>query len=199
MERSHEATAGSSEPDPRTGGLVARLPGLDLVLAAESLGDIVEAVQHRMLAAGIDLVHIPYKGAAPALTDLIGGQISIMFAGGPSAANQIKAGRLKLLAVASPDRVAAFPAVPTMIEAGLSGFDARAWWCVVAPANTPAGIVTRLNHEINRALALPDVRERFASQGADAVIMTPTQLSGYFKSEVAKWAQVVVASGARAE
>lgn len=151
------------------------------------------------LAAGIDLVHIPYKGAAPALTDLIGGQISIMFAGGPSAANQIKAGRLKLLAVASPDRVAAFPAVPTMIEAGLSGFDARAWWCVVAPANTPAGIVTRLNHEINRALALPDVRERFASQGADAVIMTPTQLSGYFKSEVAKWAQVVVASGARAE
>jgi tripartite-type tricarboxylate transporter receptor subunit TctC len=75
----------------------------------------------------------------------------------------------------------------------------REWYGVVAPANTPAGIVMRLNHEINRALALPDVRERFASQGADAVIMTPTQLSGYFKSEVAKWAQVVVASGARAE
>ncbi len=151
------------------------------------------------LAAGIDIVHVPYKGAAPAMTDLIGGQISMMFAGGPSASGQIRGGRVKLIAVAGAERAPAFPNAPTMAEAGLAGFDARAWWCVVAPAKTPAAIVTRLNQEINRALAAPDVRERFASQGAEAVVMTPAQLGSYITAEVAKWARVVRESGARAE
>lgn len=151
------------------------------------------------LAAGIDIVHVPYKGAAPAMTDLIGGQIAIMFAGGPSAAGQIRAGRVRLIAVAGAERTPAFPNTPTMAEAGLAGFDARAWWCVVAPAKTPAPVVARLNREINRALVSPDVRERFAGQGADAIAMTPAQLGSFITAEVAKWARVVKESGARAE
>jgi tripartite-type tricarboxylate transporter receptor subunit TctC len=151
------------------------------------------------LAAGIDIVHVPYKGAAPAMTDLIGGQISMMFAGGPSATGQIKAGRVKLIAVTGAERLSSFPNVPTMTETGLAGFDARAWWCVVAPAHTPAAVVARLNEEINRALASPDVRERFASQGAEATLMTPAQLGTFIKAEVGKWARVVRESGARAE
>lgn len=150
-------------------------------------------------AARIDILHVPYKGAGPAVIDLIGGQVTLMFAGGPSASTQIKAGRLKLLAVASTARSPAFPGVPTIAEAGMPGFDVRAWWGIVAPARTPQTVIARLNRDVNRALDLPDIRERYASQGADPVVMSPAEFGAYIKSEVTKWAKVVKESGARAE
>lgn len=149
--------------------------------------------------AGIDIVHVPYKGASQAVIDLIGGQISLMFVGGPAAMAQIKDGKLKLIAVAGAERAPAFPGVPTMGEAGMPGFEASVWFGVVAPARTPQGIVMRLNQEINKSLGLPDVRKRLASQGVNPIIMTPPQFGAYIGSEIMTWAKVVKDSGARAE
>lgn len=174
-------------------------PG-QLTFASASSGSVSHLAGELLKsAAGIDMLHVPYKGAGPAVIDLIGGQVMLMFAGGPSASTQIKAGRLKLIAVAGAARSPAFPGVPTIAESGMPGFDVSAWWGVVAPARTPQAVVARLNREIIRALELPDIKERFASQGADPVIMTPAQFGAYIKSEYTKWAKVVKDSGARVE
>jgi len=174
-------------------------PG-QLTFASASSGSVSHLAGELLKsAAGIDMLHVPYKGAGPAVIDLIGGQVMLMFAGGPSASTQIKAGRLKLIAVAGAARSPAFPGVPTIAESGMPGFDVSAWWGVVAPARTPQAVVARLNREIIRTLDLPDIKERFASQGADPVIMTPAQFGAYIKSEYTKWAKVVKDSGARVE
>lgn len=174
-------------------------PG-QLTFASASSGSVSHLAGELLKSsAGIDMLHVPYKGAGPAVIDLIGGQVMLMFAGGPSASTQIKAGRLKPIAVAGIARSPAFPGVPTIAEAGMPGFDVRAWWGVVAPAKTPQTVVARLNREIIRTLDLPDIREWFASQGADPVIMTPAQFGAYIKSEYTKWAKVVKDSGARVE
>jgi tripartite-type tricarboxylate transporter receptor subunit TctC len=146
--------------------------------------------------AGVDMLHVPYKGSAPALTDLIGGQVNLMFDNLTSSLSYIKAGKLRALAVTSSKRSPALPDVPTIAEAGLPGFEASSWFGVFAPAGTPPEIIARLNKEIVKALSSAELKERLAGQGAEAVGDSPEQFAAHIKSETAKWAKVVKASGA---
>jgi tripartite-type tricarboxylate transporter receptor subunit TctC len=149
--------------------------------------------------AGVKLVHVPYKGAAPALADLLGGQVQLMFSTMPPALPHVKDGKLRALAVTSAKRSPAVPDLPTVDEIALPGFEANTWHGVVVPARTPAAIVARLNREIVAILHLPDVVERFSSQGAEALGSTPEEFAAYIRSETLKWAKVVRDSGAKAE
>ena len=149
--------------------------------------------------AGVKMVHVPYKGAAPALADLLGGQVQLMFSTMPPALPHVKDGKLRALAVTSAKRSPAAPDLPTLDEIALPGFEANTWHGVVVPAGTPATIVARLNREIVAILHLPDVVERFSSQGAEALGSTPEEFAAYIRSETLKWARVVRESGAKAE
>jgi len=149
--------------------------------------------------AGVKMVHVPYKGAAPALADLLGGQVQLMFSTMPPALPHVKDGKLRALAVTSAKRSPAAPDIPTLDEIALPGFEANTWHGVVVPAGTPATIVARLNREIVAILHLPDVVERFSSQGAEALGSTPEEFAAYIRSETLKWAKVVRDSGAKAE
>ncbi len=149
--------------------------------------------------AGVDMTHIPYKGSAPALADLVGGQVQIMFDNLPSSLPQIKAGKLRAVAVTSLKRAPALPDVPTISESGLPGFEASSWFGVLAPAGTPAPIVAKLNGEINKWIQTPEAREKLLSQGAEAAGGTPEQFVAHIKSETDKWAKVVKASGAKVD
>jgi tripartite-type tricarboxylate transporter receptor subunit TctC len=151
------------------------------------------------LRAGIDLTHVPYKGAAPALTDVVSGVVSMGFMTALSAVPHMQSGRLKPIAVAAERRLAQIPSVPTMAELGLKDFEVSSWSGLFAPARTPPEIVARLHREVARILALPEVREKFAAQGAEPVGSSPEQFRGYVRAEIDKWAQVVRASGARAD
>jgi tripartite-type tricarboxylate transporter receptor subunit TctC len=149
--------------------------------------------------AGIFLVHIPYRGSAPAVADLIGGQVQVMMDGLPSALPHVKAGRLRALAVTSQKRSPAAPDLPTIAESGYAGFYADAWSGLFAPKGTPKPVVDKLAAETRRILALPEVRERLAGLGAEPVGSTPAEFAAHVQREIAKWAQVVKASGARAD
>jgi tripartite-type tricarboxylate transporter receptor subunit TctC len=137
--------------------------------------------------AGIDMVHIPYKGGGPALIALLGGQIDVLFETSLTVQEYAKAGKLRILAVGSEQRVPSMPDVPTLAESGFPGFAAENWYGIYAPAGTPREIVMKLNHEIVKALNLPDVKERFASQGAVLVGNTPEQQTYFLKAEMEKW------------
>jgi tripartite-type tricarboxylate transporter receptor subunit TctC len=147
----------------------------------------------------IDIIHVPYKGAAPALVDLIGGQTAFMFNNTLEVLPYVKAARLRPLAVASAKRAAVLPEVPTFAESGLPGFEATVWWGVLAPAATPREVVARLNAEIVRALRAPEVKERFTGLGAETVGSTPEHFGDFLKTETVKWAKVIKASGIRAD
>jgi tripartite-type tricarboxylate transporter receptor subunit TctC len=149
--------------------------------------------------AGIFLVHIPYRGSAPAVADLIGGQVQVMMDGLPSALPHVKVGRLRALAVTSQKRSPAAPDLPTIAESGYPGFYADAWSGLFAPRGTPKAVVDRLAAETRRILALPEVRERLAGLGAEPVGSTPAEFAAHVQREIAKWAQVVKASGAKAD
>jgi tripartite-type tricarboxylate transporter receptor subunit TctC len=149
--------------------------------------------------AGIKIVNVSYKGEAPALTDILGGQVPMMFSNAPAAMPHVKAGNLRGLAVTSAERVAVAPGVPTVAESGLPGYEAQTWFGLVAPAATPREIVARLNAEILRVLAHPDVKERLVGQGVTIVGSTPEQFAGHIKSEFAKWAKVVKDAGIKPE
>ena len=149
--------------------------------------------------AGVKLIHVPYKGAAPALADLLGGQVQLMFSTMPPALPHVKDGKLRALAVTSLKRSPAAPDLPTVDEIALPGFEANTWHGVVVPAGTPGAIVARLNREIVAILHLPDVVERLSGQGAEALGSTPEEFAAYIKSESVKWAKVVRDSGAKAE
>jgi tripartite-type tricarboxylate transporter receptor subunit TctC len=149
--------------------------------------------------AHIDVVHIPYKGAAPGITDLIGGQVQVMLIGLPGALPAIKAGRLKALAVSSLRRSPAAPELPTIAEAGLPGFEVINWLGVLAAAGTSSDIIAKLNQEIDKALRQADVKERLVNQGFEVMGGTPEQFAAYIKRETAKWAKVVTATGAKAD
>jgi len=150
-------------------------------------------------AAGVNLVHVPYKGGPPALTDLIAGQVSVMFETGPGALPHVRSGKLKALATGGARRSVAMPELATVAEQGIAGFDGVAWIGFVAPAGTPRAIVDRLNEETVKILALPDVRERFVSQGAEPVGNSPGEFAAYIKAEIAKWGKVIRESGAKVD
>ena len=149
---------------------------------------------------GTFMVHLPYRGSAPALTDLMAGNTQVMFDNLPSALPHIRSGRLKALAVTSRDRSPALPSVPTLEEAaGLKGFEATAWFGLLAQASTPREVVARVQTDVGRILATPEMRERFAAQGALPVPNTSEQFTAFIRSEIDKWARVVKFSGARVD
>jgi tripartite-type tricarboxylate transporter receptor subunit TctC len=148
---------------------------------------------------GIDLLHVPFNGSAPAIIALTSGEVPVMMDLVPSSIAQVRAGRLNALAISTAHRSALLPELPTIAESGVPGFAVSSWFGVVAPARTPAPIVARLNREIVAALARPNLRERLAGLGADPVSDTPEQFDAFIRSELATWAKVVKASGAHVE
>jgi len=142
-------------------------------------------------SAGIDIVHVPYSGIAPAVTAVIAGDVQLMFAGAPSALPQVAGGKLRALAVASPMRIASAPALPTLSEAGLPGFDVTSWYSIVAPAATPPAVVERLQKEIARALTSPDVKAKLTGIGAEPIANTPEEFAAMIRVETAKWSKIV--------
>ena len=150
-------------------------------------------------AAGVQLTHIPYKGAAPAMADLLGGQVPMVFDPIPTSLPHVRGGRIKVLAITSAQRTPLMPEVPTVAESGLPGFEVAAWFGLYAPAATPADIVGKLNADVNRVLQLPEVKEKFAALGADSAPMTTDQFAVHLRTEIAKFAKAIKDSGAKAE
>jgi tripartite-type tricarboxylate transporter receptor subunit TctC len=147
------------------------------------------------LVAGVDMLHVPYKGTGAAITDLIGGQVSIMFAGISQARVQVEAGKARGLAVTGEARAAALPGVPTFAEAGLPGVESSTLWGVMAPAATPRDIVARLNREFVRAVRAPDLQDRLVDLGFQPIGSTPEQFGAILRAETAKWARVIAQAG----
>jgi tripartite-type tricarboxylate transporter receptor subunit TctC len=151
------------------------------------------------VTTGIAVVHVPYKGAAPALVDLIGGQIAFMFNNTLEVLPYVKAARLRALAAASAQRSAVLPELPTFAQSGYPGFEATVWWGVLAPAATSKDVVEKLSTEIVKAMHAPDMKEKFSALGAETTGSTPAQYAEFLKQEVTKWAGVIKASGIRAD
>jgi len=151
------------------------------------------------MQAGIKVVHVAYRGEAPAINDLLGGQIPLMFPNLSAVIGNIKAGSLRPLAVTSAQRAAAAPELPTIAEAALPGFDAATWFALVAPTATPREIVLRLNSAVTRMVSQPDVQQRFADLGMTIGASSPEELDGYVGSEIAKWSKVIKDADIRAQ
>jgi tripartite-type tricarboxylate transporter receptor subunit TctC len=148
---------------------------------------------------GIDMTHIPYKGRASAIPDLLGGRVTMMFDNMPSSLPLVREGKLRALGVTSAKRSQAAPDIPTLAEAGLPGFEAVSWFALFAPANTPRPIVDKLQGEVSKILKSPDVAKKLLDLGLDPVASTPDELAAYQKSEITKWTKVVKDSGAKVE
>jgi tripartite-type tricarboxylate transporter receptor subunit TctC len=151
------------------------------------------------MMAGIKLQNISYKGEQPALTDILGGQLPLMFSNVPAAMPLVKAGKLRGLAVTSAARLDAAPGLPTLAEAGVPGYETATWLGIVAPGNTPQELVARLDAEIQRAMALPEIRDKLQAQGLTLVRGTPEQFAAYIRSEHAKWTKVIREAGIKPE
>ena len=150
-------------------------------------------------AANVKMTHIPYRGGGPAVTDVMGGQVPLLWVSIPAAANFVKAGKLKALAVSTTKRSAVFPDVPTMIESGFKDFEVDSWYAMFIPANTPKAAVDRLNAAANKVLTTPEVKEKLLNQGAEAVGGSPEALGRVVKAELVKWDKVVKENGIKAE
>jgi tripartite-type tricarboxylate transporter receptor subunit TctC len=148
------------------------------------------AMEQLKQAAGFDSVHVPYRGIGPALTDTIGGQTQMMMPGLAAALPHIKAGKVRPIAVTGLKRHPLLPDVPTFEELGFKGFDGVQWYGIVGPANLPPAIVKTLNDEVNKSLALPEVRERFAGEALQVMPMSPQQFGDYMKSDIARWTKL---------
>ncbi|HET9403224.1 MAG TPA: tripartite tricarboxylate transporter substrate binding protein [Burkholderiales bacterium] len=157
------------------------------------------AVELFNLQAGTKITHVPYKGGGPAMVDLLGGNIQLIFATAASSISHIKAGKARALAVTTAKRSALVPDLPTVAEAGLPGYEANNWNGFFVPAKTPRPVVNRLNKEISTALLLPDIKEFLFKQGLDAAPGTPEQFAKYMRSEYAKWTKVIRAAGLEAK
>ena len=149
--------------------------------------------------AGVSMLHVPYKGSSPAIADLLGGQVNLMFDNMPSSLPHVKAGKLRALAVTSSKRSPALPELPTIAEAGLPGYEASSWFGILAPAATPRDVVGKLHDAIVKGLATPETSERLASQGAEKVGNTPEQFAAFIREEIEKWGKVVKAAGAKVD
>ena len=204
--------------------LVARVPNVLEVtpsLPVNTVGDLIKLAKERpgqlnfassgsgtsihlsgelfKTMAGVDMVHVPYKGSAPALVDLVSGQVQLMFDNLPSSIAQIRGGKLRAIAVTSAQRAPALPDIPTIAESGLPGFEATSWFGVLAPAGTPAEIVKRLNAEIDKWLQSPEAKEKLLAQGAVAAGGSAEEFAAYIRAETEKWAKVIKASGAKVD
>ncbi len=157
------------------------------------------ATEYFKLKAGIDVQHVPYKGTAPALADLLGGQIAFIITGLPPVLPHVKAGKLRILGVASAQRLKQFPDIPTIAESGVPGYEATQWYGILAPAATPKDLVAKLNRDVVHALKEPSVAEKLAAEGADPVGDTPEQFGAFIRSEIDLWGKVIRATGAKVE
>jgi tripartite-type tricarboxylate transporter receptor subunit TctC len=151
------------------------------------------------LAAGVDLLHVPFKGAGPAMVDLLGGHTKVAFATTVTAPPHIRSGKLRALGLGADKRHPLLPEVPTVAEAGVPGYEVANWIGIVAPAGTPPALVDRLNKEISAIQDLPDVQKQFATEGAEVVRMTPADFGTFTATEMAKWERVVKERGIKAE
>ncbi len=150
------------------------------------------------LQAGINLIHIPYKGGPPAVIDLVAGQVSALFAAAPTVFPQVRAGKLRAIAMTGPKRSAALPDLPAVAET-LPGFDSVQWWAMFAPAGTPGDVVERLNSEVSRIITDADVKARFAAEGAEPAGGSPREFAAFVRADYEKWGKVVKAVGIRPE
>ncbi|MDB5744058.1 MAG: Tripartite tricarboxylate transporter family receptor [Polaromonas sp.] len=157
------------------------------------------ATEYFKLQTGTSMLHIPYRGTAPAVTDLMGGQIQVLFTGAPAVMAQLKNGQLRALAVSSPQRLGALPDLPTVAESGYPGFEADQWYGVVAPAGTPQGIIERLNRQINEALKSPELAKRLDAEGAVAMPGTPEVFGRLIVTEIARWKPVIGSGRVKAD
>ena len=148
---------------------------------------------------GTDLLHIPYKGSAPAMTDLLGGQTSVMFDNMPSAIQHVRSGKLRPIAVTTAKRSPELPDVPTIAEAGVPGYEATSWFGMFAPAGTPKPVLDKLHAALIKVLNQADVKKKIAEQGGDVVAETPDQFAAFIQAESVKWGKVVKESGATAD
>ena len=149
--------------------------------------------------AGVDIVHVPYKGSSGARTDILGGQVQMMFDAITTMAPNVQAGKLKALGTSGKSRSSVLPNVPTVAEAGVPGYEAVIWLGIMAPAGTPRAVVERLNAEITRAANAPEMKEAWAKQGAAAMSMSPDEFTRYLRDDIEKWARIVKVSGAKAD
>lgn len=177
---------------------LARAKPGQLTYSSSGTGGISHLAGHLfMTMAGIQVLHVPYKGMAPALTDTIGGQVQIVFPDPLVAMPLVKSGKLRALGVTGAKRLRLNPEIPTIAEAGVPGYDVAIWYGVVAPGATPPNLIQRLHADIVRAINLPEVRERIVSEGAEVGGNTPEQFAALIKADLAKWAKVVKESGVR--
>ena len=157
------------------------------------------ATEYLKLQSGTQMQHVPYKGTAPAVNDLVAGQIQLMFTGVPAVMAQVKAGQLRALAVSSPHRVKAVPDLPTVAESGFPGFEADQWYGVVAPAGTPPEIIAKLNQQINKSLSSVEIASRLESEGAEATPNPPQAFADLIASEIKRWRVVIEKGGVKVE
>jgi len=176
----------------------ARPRGLTFASGGNGSATHLSAEQFRQMA-GIELVHVPYKGAGPAFVELIAGQVTMYFSSIPPAVPHVKSGRVRALGVSSERRTALFPELPTLAEAGVPGYESSVSYGIVVPARTPAAIVKQLNLDTAKVMAEPDTRARLAAQGTDTVGGSARDYERYMKAEITRWARVVKASGARVD
>jgi tripartite-type tricarboxylate transporter receptor subunit TctC len=168
----------------------------DLNYASAGVGNMTHLAAELMRTeTGLKLTHVPYKGDTPAVTDLIGGQVAMIFATAPSIAAHVKSGRLRLLATCGEKRSLSYPDTPTMIESGFPGVVVTGWWGLVAPTGTPPDIVQKVSRDTIRALQMPEQRDRLISVGAEPAGTTPEQFAAFIKSEMSKWERVSRAAG----
>jgi tripartite-type tricarboxylate transporter receptor subunit TctC len=199
---SHVLVANPSVPVHTVGELIAlakQKPG-QLTFASSGTGNATHLTFELFKSmAGLDIVHVPYKGGGPAMADLVGGQVSFSFASMPSALPYVKAGRLRAIAVGGSRRSPLFPDVPTVAEAGLPGFVSEDWQGILAPARTPATIVAKLNAELVRMLHMPEMEARLAGAGFDVKTTTPQEFAEFIREDTAKWAKVLKRTGTKAQ
>lgn len=178
----------------------ARARPEEVTFASSGNGSLAHLGQELMSQqAGVRFLHVPYKGAAPAVIDVVGGRAEVFMAAVPSVLGQVRGGKLRMLAVTSATRHPDLPEVPTLAESGFPGYDASNWFAIMGRAGTPGAIVARLNAELNRTLAAPDIRAKIAHEGARPLGGTPQQLADVLAADLAKWRKVVADSGAKAD